>query len=323
MSARYCIGIDLGGTNIKAGLFDEQQNLLGKHATETQAERGFDHVFDRMVALVDQLLEKTGAERTNVIGVGLGAPGPLSFTEGIIYHAPNLPGWENIPLRDRFAAAIGLPVVLDNDANAAAFGEFQCGAAHAVENMVLLTLGTGIGGGVVLEGKVWRGQWSNAGEIGHTILVPDGRRCPCGQVGCFERYASANALVDQTQEALDTGEKSILTAWTASGKKLTAALIEDAVHQRDELASRIWEQTCRYLAIGCVNIEHNFEPEMIVLGGGLTGAGTMLLEPVRRQFAELRWRSSETRIQIALATLGNDAGIIGNAALARQEFADS
>ncbi|MFH1745768.1 MAG: ROK family protein [Planctomycetota bacterium] len=175
MSTKYTIGIDLGGTNIKGGICDQTGTLLLSSMLATEAAGGVDHVFKRMLLLVEELLEQAMLKPADIAGIGLGTPGPLSRDQGLIYCAPNLPGWTNIPVRACFSEMTGLPVILENDANAAAYGEFVAGAARSARTMVMLTLGTGVGGGVVLDGHLWRGSHDSAGEIGHMILVPDGR----------------------------------------------------------------------------------------------------------------------------------------------------
>jgi len=243
----------------------------------------------------------------------------MSHEEGIVYASPNLPGWENIPLRARFSAATGLPVTLDNDANVAAYGEFIAGAGKGTRDMVMLTLGTGIGGGIILNGRLHRGAFDNAAEIGHTIAVANGRPCPCGQRGCLERYGSANAVAERFVEALEAGEDSPLKASVEAGETLTAVDVERAAQAGDALAVRIWDETCLYLALACIDIQHTLNPECVVLGGGLIGAGDQLLKPVRGHFQQQSWQLAKDHPRIELATLGNDAGIIGAAALARSE----
>jgi glucokinase len=317
MAATYTIGIDLGGTNLKGGICDPVGTLVRRESIDTQAEHGFEHVLGRMAGLVDRLLRQSGLTKTQIAGIGVGAPGPMSHARGVIHQAPNLPGWVNIPLRDRFADATGLPVVLENDANAAAFGEFTAGAGRDVRNMVMLTLGTGIGGGIVLDGKLWRGSFDNAGEIGHTVVVPDGRACPCGQKGCLERYASANAVAERVSEAVRAGEDSLLKPKVAGGQPFDARDVVAAVDTGDPLAARIWDETCYYLALAAVNLRHVLNPELVVFAGGLINAGPRLLERVCAHFERLSWKIAPDAPRLALATLGSDAGTIGAAALAR------
>ncbi len=317
MAALYTIGIDLGGTNIKGGVCDEHYQLVVQDSIETQADRGFEHVFARLVGFADMLLDQAKLDRTQVAGIGIGAPGPLSRERGVIFHAPNLPGWHDIPLRDRLGEAAGLSVDLENDANAAAFGEFVAGAGRDAGSIVLLTLGTGIGGGVVLNGNLWRGHFENAGEIGHCIIVPNGRPCPCGQNGCLERYASANAVAERFAEAILAGEPSLLKSRVERGDAVTSVDVLEAANEGDSLAKRIWDETCYYLALACTNLQHAFNPQLVVLAGGLINAGERLLGPTRAHFDAASWRIADDRPQIVFATLGTDAGTIGAAALAR------
>jgi glucokinase len=319
LPGKHTIGIDLGGTNIKAGVVDRSGKLVRRTSIETQAQHGFEHVFGRLVQLVDDLIAAADLPKSEIAAIGYGTPGPMSHEDGVVYASPNLPGWENIPLRARFSEATGLPVVLDNDANAAAYGEFVAGAGRGTRDMVMLTLGTGIGGGIVLDGVIERGAFDNAAEIGHMIVVVGGRDCPCGQRGCLERYGSANAVPERFVEALRAGENSPLRARVDADDALTSVDIADAARAGDALATRIWDETCLYLAIACVNIQHLLNPECVVLGGGLIGAGDQLLEPVREHFRQQAWQIAQDHPRIELATLGDDAGIIGAASLARLE----
>ena len=318
MSEKYTIGIDLGGTNIKCAVCDETVTPLVRLSTETQADRGCEHVLERMVLLVDELLSKASLNRSDILGIGLGAPGPISYAEGMILNAPNLPGWVNIPLRQHFADATKLPIVLENDANAAAYGEFVSGAGRDVHSMVMLTLGTGIGSGIILDDIIWRGCDGSAAEIGHMVLVPNGRPCPCGQQGCFERYASAQAVAERYDEAVRDSKTDSLALVSGLSESIDAQDVLRAIEAGDMLAARVWDETCRYLALGCVNIEHILGPELIVLGGGLANTGRRLLDPVRAHFRMLRWKMTHPALEIRPAALGPEAGTIGAAALARR-----
>ena len=320
MPGKYTIGIDLGGTNIKAGVLDAGGELIYRCSIPTEAEHGFEHVFARLVQLVEDLVRDAGVTREEITGIGYGTPGPMSHKEGIIYASPNLPGWRDIPMRSRLSAATGFKVTLENDANVAAYGEFVAGAGRGTTDMVMLTLGTGIGGGIVMDGKLQRGSFDNAGEIGHAIAVPNGRPCPCGQRGCLERYGSANAVAERFVEALEAGETSPLKARVDAGEKITSQDIAAAARDDDPLAARIWDETCLHLALACINIQHVLNPQCVVLGGGLIGAGDQLLEPIREHFRKQVWDSARDFPRIELATLGDDAGIIGAAALAQIEY---
>ena len=316
MPATYIIGIDLGGTNIKGGVFDADRRLLLRRSIATEADRGFEHVFDRLVGLIRELIREAGLKPEHVRGLGLGTPGPLSHRRGFIYGSPNLPGWRNIPLRQRLQAALNLPVVLDNDANVAALGEFVAGAGRGTRHMVMLTLGTGIGGGVITDSRLLRGHYENAGELGHTIVYPGGEPCPCGQNGCLERYASANAVGRRAAEAIRLGEASTLVTPLRQHGRLTSRDVVEAVRARDALACRVWDEACEALAIGCVNFQHTLNPQRVVLGGGMANAGALLIERVREKLTALSWNLFNDRPDVVLAECGEDAGIIGAAALA-------
>lgn len=325
MSTRYTIGIDIGGTNVKGGVVDPEGRIVARHSIETRADLGFEASFGRIVRLVQELASGLPQSDAQIAAVGVGVPGPMSHEKGLIHNAPNLPGWVNIPFRDRMTAATKFHCVVENDANAAAFGEFTMGAGRDVQNMVMLTLGTGIGGGIVIGGRLIRGAFDNAGEIGHAIMIPEGRACPCGQRGCLERYSSANAIAERFVEAIAAGEPSSLAgrakeeaalAARADGR-IDSADVLAAAEAGDVLASRIWGEACRLLALAIVNIQHFFNTEQVVLAGGLINAGEKLLTPVRRHFAEQTWRICDDAPRIVLATLGGDAGMLGAAALAR------
>ncbi len=323
MAKRCFVGIDLGGTNIKGGVVDEDQQVLCKVSIPTEAEQGPDHVIELMADLVERLIGEPGIGRDRVDAVGIGSPGSMSHTHGIVIKPPNLPGWENVPLRDRIKDMTHLPTTLENDANAAAYGEFWAGAGRDVQHMVMLTLGTGVGGGIVTDGRLMRGHFDNAAELGHWIVQPGGRPCGCGQRGCLEAYASAHYTAQRASEALQEGQASSLNDVLEAKGKITSKDVVQAATDGDDLARRILDETCNYLAIACVNIQHATNPELIVLAGGMIAAGEeVLLNPIRNKAAELTWKAADDLPEITFATLGNDAGLIGAAGcawLGRQE----
>lgn len=321
--AQYTIGIDIGGTNIKSGLLDAQQRILSARTIETLSEAGFEACLVRILALIDELISAAGLSKPQIGCIGVGVPGPLSHARGVVLNAPNLKGWVNIPLRDRLQEGAGLRCVIENDANCAAFGEFRMGAGVGTRDMVMLTLGTGIGGGIVLGGQLVRGHFDSAGEIGHTIVDPDGRACPCGQRGCLERYASANAVAERFAEAVlaDPKADSPLAQAVRRGVAVDSADVLAARNGGDALAARIWGEMTQFLGIACVNLQHILNPELIVLGGGLVNAGADLLEPVRQQFGRFQWRMCPDFPRIELATRGEQAAVFGAAALARVTMA--
>lgn len=314
-----CIGIDLGGTYIKLGALDDRRKLLGPIQAPTPPAGG-PAVLDAMAAGAETLIDKLGLERADIVGVGIGSPGPLSRSKGVVYAAPNLPGFENLPVRDEMHRRLNLPVVLENDANAAAFGEYLLGAGRGAGSMVMLTLGTGVGGGVVLDGRLWHGACDFAGEIGHVIVRPDGHACGCGQRGCLEQYASATFLARRAEEALDAGRHSMLAQTRRENGAITAVDVNTARKAGDDLAAEVWDAAALHLAIGCVTITRMLDVERIVLAGGLSKAGDDLLTPVRDHFVRLHWRLTEPTVEITLATLGNDAGVVGCAGVAAEAF---
>ena len=311
MSKRFTVGIDLGGTQIKSGLVDRDLTIVARKAVPTEADRGPDRVIGN---ILDGVREWVATGEVGAVGVG--TPGPLSPSRGVVLRSVNLTGWSNVELRRIMAEAIGLPVVLDNDANVAAYGEYAYGRHQDPSDLVLLTLGTGVGSGAIIDGRILHGHHENASEWGHMIVVPDGLPCPCGQRGCLEQYASASNLVKRVGEAIGRGEPSSLRS-VADERNLTAQDVEEAARGGDALAMRFWDEACFYLALACVNIQHALNPKRVLLGGGMCNAGDFLLIPVREHFERLRWKQYDGDApEIGLARLTNDAGIIGAAALA-------
>ena len=311
------MGLDLGGTNIKAGVLDCAGKVISKVSVPTG--RGPDAVIANMVAAGGEAVRAAGLPLDAITAVGIDSPGPLSTEKGVVIRSANLPGWENVPLRDRISAALGKRAILENDARAAAYGEFFAGAGKSlnVRNMMMITLGTGVGGGIIVDGHLIRGHTDMAGELGHAIVVPDGALCGCGQKGCLEMYTAASRVGQRAVQALHDPEvtSSLRDALNQLGE-LTARDVEDHARRGDELALEVWNQTCRYLAVACISAVHWLDPQMIIFGGGMAAAGEFLLQPIRRHFDANYWKMDPPAVEIRAAELGNDAGIIGAAALA-------
>ncbi|HUX01053.1 MAG TPA: ROK family protein [Phycisphaerae bacterium] len=314
MTKRY-VGVDLGGTNLKLGLVSADGKIVHRSSAATEAERGPDHVLARIAHAVRRLAEGAHLPLTDIAAVGVGAPGPLDSKAGIVVFAPNMAGWRDVPVRDRLQGDLGRPVVLENDANVAAYGEFRCGAARNVSNLALLTLGTGIGGGIVLDGRLFRGSTDTGAELGHMVIQYGGRPCGCGNRGCLEAYASATAVVARAREALRAGDPG--APGLADSADLTCKDIFAAAGDGDALARRIVEETADYLAAGITNILHVLNPEMVVLTGGMMGAGEAFLERIRRRVRQSAFERASRGCPIVWSTLGGDAGILG-AALAAE-----
>jgi len=312
-SRTVAVGLDVGGTAIKGGLVTRQGKIIGRRSIATETNGGVDHVIQRMIGVVEEFRRAAESQSLRVQAVGLGMPGTLSRQRGMVISPPNLPGWRNVPVVERMTAGTGLPVVLDNDANNAALGEYVCGAGQGIRDMALITLGTGIGGGLILGGRLWRGHFENGGEIGHIIVHAGGRPCKCGQRGCLEAYASANSIVAQVIEHLDQGEQSCLRHQHNAGDAIRAEMIVDAAEAGDRLARRVWQEACTYLAVACVNLQHLLSLQRIVFSGGLSGAGERLLRPVEAALKEASPTMLHDPPELRIAALGNDAGFIGSA----------
>jgi glucokinase len=317
---KCCIGIDLGGTFIKFGLTDTGHRPVCKLQLPTPIQDGPEAVIAQMARGSRQTLEAAGIDPGQVVGVGIGSPGPLSLREGTILATPNLPGMNGFPIRRKLAQALGLPVTLENDANAAALGEYVAGAGRDVEDLVMLTLGTGLGSGIVLGGKIIHGSSEMGGELGHLIVEPGGEQCGCGQRGCLERYCSATYLARHAMERLEAGAGTggeLERRWKEKSV-VDGRDINEARKLGDPLAAQVWDRGAYYLALGCVNVCRMLDPSRIVIGGGLVKAGEDLMAPVREHFAHQHWTQTKIRTEITAASLGNDAGLIGAAAVAWQ-----
>lgn len=316
--AGYFVGVDLGGTNIKVGCFDEAINLIGNTSVPTGAEMGPDHVVKNIIKAGRDLLSQAKLTEADLAAVGIGTPGPADYARGIIIKSTNMPKFVNTPLRDMVAQGLGnKPAILENDANVACWGEFAMGAGKDVSDMIFMTLGTGIGGGVVCNGELVRGVGGNAAELGHVIIYPGGRACNCGQRGCVEAYASANSTAARATEAIQAGETSSLQAVLDKRGELTSKDVFQHAENGDALARETVEGTAEALAIMCVNMLHTTEPARIVFTGGMIAAGDALLSRIQHYFDEHVWTLKKESVQICFATLGEDTGIIGAAALAR------
>ena len=317
---RYCLGIDLGGTFIKFALLDADRRPSATVERPTPPAGG-DGVVREMIAGAKDILTEHKLSNGDLLGIGIGSPGPLDLEAGVVLGMPNLPGMANLPLRDRVGDAIGCKAVLENDANAAAYGEYICGAGREATDMVMLTLGTGVGSGIVLDGQVLHGSHGIGAEFGHLIVQAGGELCGCGQRGCLERYCSATYVARYAAERIAGGEASSLQAVLDSGREITAKDINEARLAGDALAAEVWDRAATYLAVACVNICRIFDPDEIVLAGGMTRAGDDLMTPLLEKYRALRWSLTEPKTTIAVAALGADAGVIGAAGVAWQALA--
>ncbi len=307
---KYRVGIDLGGTNIAAGLVDENMNILCQMSLPTQSERPYQEIVRDMAVLVRGLVNMGNISMEEVESVGIGSPGTPEKETGNILYSNNL-GWNDVPLLAELGKYIPVPMKVDNDANCAALGEFLAGAAKGCKSAVMITLGTGVGGGIVLDGQIYDGVNHAGAEIGHTVIVSGGELCTCGRRGCWEAYASATALIRMGKEAAAANPDSLLNSF----EKLNGLIIFKAADQGDEAAQKVIDQYLFYVAEGLTNVVNVFQPEAVVIGGGICGQGERILKPIREQVAKDVFCKQVSVPQIVTATLGNAAGIIGAAFL--------
>lgn len=304
------IGIDLGGTSVKAALCEEDGTLLGKRSTPTRTGDAEGLCAD-MKLLALALCGERGISPDRITSIGIGVPGSFDKKTCTLKFGTNL-GMSNVCFADAFKPEFGCAVQLDNDANCAALGEATAGAAKNARNMLMVTLGTGVGGGIIIDGKLYTGSNGIAGEVGHIVIHRDGEPCNCGRKGCLEAYTSAASFVKFAERSLAEGRESLLQK---NAGRLDAKMICDAVDAGDALARELFDEYCANLATGLANFINIFQPESIVLGGGLAGYGEKLLEPLRRLALPQTFRSEERNTEIVCASLGNDAGLIGAAML--------
>lgn len=312
----YYIGVDLGGTNIAAGIVDEKGNLLKKASIPTGAEREADEVIKDMAGLCRKLIDEQGITVDDVEYAGVATPGTADHDNGIVVYANNL-RFLNYPLADKLKEFLGVKkVLIENDANAAAKGEAACGAAKGYANSVMITLGTGLGGGIIIDNKIYSGFNYAGAELGHMVIEVDGLPCSCGRKGCWEAYSSATGLINMTKVKLAETKDTIMHEMVAHDGKVSGRTAFDAMRKGDKAAKEVVDKYIYYLAMGIVNIINIFQPEVLVIGGGICNEKHYLTDPLmdivdKEQYS----RNSTKKTEIRIATLGNDAGIIGAAML--------
>jgi glucokinase len=321
---QFIVGIDLGGTNIAAGAMPlDGTREIAMRMIPTLAEGGAGAVVDRIAALVEDVItqtrSETGAERSDFLGVGIGSPGPLDRARGVVIVTPNL-GWRDFPLRDEVSSRVNLPATLDNDANCATLGEFWCGAAKGGRNVVGMTIGTGIGGGLILDGKLYHGASDAAGEIGHTTIDSTGRRCKCGNYGCLEAYTSGPAIAERAREVLEVDEDTLLVQMVDGDvKKITAQTVFEASKRGDRVALEVVRDTAHFLGVGVSNLINIFNPDTFVIAGGVTQAGDLLFEPLRAEVRRRAFKPSVEACRIVPGALPLSAGVVGAVATFRAQ----
>ncbi|GGJ05498.1 glucokinase [Alicyclobacillus cellulosilyticus] len=309
----YTLGIDLGGTKIMTVVVSPEGRVAGEARLDTLAHEGPDAVIARLLQSAEQAVAQAGLRMADLEAIGVCAPGPLDVTTGVVLSPPNLPGWIDIPLRARLAQALGRPVYLDNDANAAALAEWRLGAGRGTRDMIYLTVSTGIGGGAIVDGRLQHGKMGAAAEFGHVILEPDGPRCNCGNRGCLEALASGTAIARAYAERAARRAAGGNEAFAA--KTVTARDVFARQAEGDPLAAEVIASAVRYLAIGIANFVHIYNPERVVVGGGVASAGDALFTPLREQVRSYVFPHLRDSFTIEPAALGTHVGALGAALL--------
>jgi glucokinase len=315
---RYIVGVDLGGTNIVCGAMPEDGSReIAMRSQPTFSEQGAEIVVQRIAQMIEDVIAvtiaETGAAREDFAGVGIGAPGPLDREQGLVIVAPNL-GWSNFPLRDRVSALVGIPATLDNDANCATVGEWWVGGARGGRNVVGMTIGTGIGGGLILNGQLYHGASDVAGEIGHMTIDSTGRRCKCGNYGCLEAYTSGPAIAERAREALrgfEDGSSILMQLVESRPERITAQTVYDASGRGDPVALEVVRDTAHFLGAGIANLLNIFNPDVVVVAGGVTQAGDALFEPLRAEVRRRAFKPAVEACRIVPGTLPGSAGVVG------------
>lgn len=315
----HYLGIDLGGTNIVAGLVDDKYNIIEKSSCKTNVPRSEDEICDDMVKLIIETLERENLTMDDIPWVGIGAPGSANVERGVIEYSANL-YIHNWHLTDMMEKRLKKKVIIENDANAAAFGEYLAGSGKGARTFVAVTLGTGIGGGIIIDGNIYRGSNYNGAEIGHMVIEHNGKQCSCGRKGCWETYASATGLKNLTKDILINYNKNSDTViWDIIGgnlKNVNGRTAYLAMDRGDKIGKKIVDLYVSYLSCGLVNIINIFQPDVLCIGGGISREGERLLSPIRDYVSRERYsKNSEKQTELCIAELGNDAGVLGAAML--------
>lgn len=310
----FFLGIDLGGTNIKAGIVDQDCNLVRVGSRPTGVPRSYEEICGDIVALCREMLKQEGLALADVERIGIGCPGWVNDRTGVVEYAYNLQ-WKDVPLRDCVMSGLdNVPTAVGNDANAAALGEYHAGSAKGADSAVIVTLGTGVGAGIIIDSKIISGYSGGASEFGHMVIEKDGAQCTCGRKGCWEAYSSATGLIAMTRKEMEINSNSLLWPISREEGKVSGKTAFQAMKQGDTSGKEVVDRYIDYLACGLANVINSLQPEIIALGGGISKEGDTLLIPLREAVAKEAFGGS-MRTEIRLCTLGNDAGIIGAAML--------
>ncbi len=321
---RRAIGIDIGGTKIAAGIVDEQARILSRYETRRHSGQPPDVVVEAAQRAFQVVLKASGLERGDLVGAGVGFAGHANAREGLVLTSSNLPAWDRVPLRQVLSERLELPVVLDNDCNAAALAEHRYGAGRGSLHMVYVVFSTGVGAGIIINGQLYRGHIGTAGEVGHTVVDVDGRRCSCGKRGCLMSWACGMALAELTRERVRAGEDTVIREM-ASGDlaSINGEMVSEAAQRGDRVARELIQLTGKYLGIGLSTVVQVLNPEVIVVGGGLTNMGSLLMDPCLHALRGNVHPVLADSARVVMSQLGKDVGIVGAAALAFAELGNT
>lgn len=314
---KYYVGIDIGGTNISTGVVDENYKIVGKGKLKTNIGRSYEEILADIIETVKLAVDDAKLTIDDIRWIGIGCPGTCNTDTGIVEYSNNL-RWLNVPLFSDIENAFGRKTYIDNDANVAAYGEYLAGAAKGAQNAVVITLGTGVGAGIIINGKIFSGSNFAGGEIGHTVIVVDGYECTCGRKGCFEAYSSATGLIRMTREAAEAHPESKIKQLVEADGRISARTAFNAAKMLDDTGMEVVDRYIKHLACGITNTINVFQPDILCIGGGVCNEGDALLLPLKKQVAENVYsKNSAKNTEICICSLGNDAGIIGAAMLGK------
>ncbi|PGL72628.1 ROK family glucokinase [Bacillus sp. AFS055030] len=318
MMAKMIVGVDLGGTSIKLALLTNNGEFIDKWEVPTDKSDSGKHIPKTITIAIEEKLKQMGKTKEDIAGIGIGAPGSVRLEDGLIFAAVNL-GWVNFPLKEILEKESGIPVIVDNDANIAAVGEMWKGAGYGAKDVVMVTLGTGVGGGVIVNGDVAHGISGSAGEIGHiTVQLENGVLCNCGKTGCLETISSATGIARIANEKLQNTTKETVLKEMSNSSPITSKDVFEAYSNGDEVAEEIVNHVMRYLALVLAGVGNTLNPENIIIGGGVSNAGELLLKPLKKYFDEFAFTTVRDSTKLSIAKLGNDAGAIGAAYLVKK-----
>jgi len=297
MSKKITVGIDVGATRIKMALVDKRGKLSFRREIDTPLDTNKVYLINSIVNNVREIIAESKAKKRDILGIGIGVPGPVDSKKGLVRYFPNIKGWKNTPLKSILERRLGLKVALDNDVNAMTIGEYMFGAGKGVKNLICLTLGTGVGGGIIINGKIYRGSTMAAGEIGHVPINEKGPRCNCRGIACLERYIGNRYILQRAKDAF--------------GKTITLERLSALGRKGNKKALKIWKDVGKYLAIALTGAVNLLNPDMVIIGGGVSNAGSLILGPLKKEVASRAMKDQALHVKIVRAKLGDNAGIIG------------